>query len=230
MSWISYLTLATDGIWALEEGISVEKDSEQLTLREPDDAENVYLSFDVQDERYATNSVYVTEIVELQKISRVLDVPDFVEGTITLRGRVIPVVDSRARLGLPRREQGAWPTIIVLEADGVPAGLMVDRVAGIVSAPQQHIAPSLRRQEMSRCNEDERPSAVRISAIRKVGAGEENVGIVLDVPRRLYTQGVRLEISQQVLVAAEEAAVGEQEPGQFVGGHQNFSTCAIKQT
>jgi purine-binding chemotaxis protein CheW len=174
------------------------KDSDMC---ETDDVESVYLSFDVQDERYAVNSARVTEVVELQKISRVLDVPEFVEGVIALRERVIPVVDGRMYLGLPQREQGAWPTIIVLEADGVPAGLMVDRIAGAVSAP-------LRRQETLWRDKDERLGTVKVSVIKEVGDHAENVGIVLDVPRLLHTPGVRLDISQQVLMATEATAAG----------------------
>ena len=49
--------------------------------------------FDVQGEEYAVNIGYVTEIVGVQRISEVLDVPEYIKGVINLQGKVIPMMD-----------------------------------------------------------------------------------------------------------------------------------------
>jgi len=84
------------------------------------------LTFDVQDEECAVNIAYVTEIVGLQRISEVPDVPPFIKGVINLRGKVIPVMDMRLRFGPPWRGYGDRTTVIVLELEDVPTGLVVD--------------------------------------------------------------------------------------------------------
>ncbi|MCP4543562.1 MAG: chemotaxis protein CheW [Chloroflexi bacterium] len=171
-----------------------------------DGVESVYLGFDVQDKRYAVDSSCVIEIIELEKISHVLDVSQFVEGTISLRDRVIPVMDSRVRLGLPQREQGVCPTIIVMEPNGVPTGLAVDRVMGAVSVRQETVTPPPCWHGVNRVAEDETASAVQFSTVERVDEHGDVVGIVLDVPYLLYAHGMRLNISQEVLMAAEKAS------------------------
>jgi purine-binding chemotaxis protein CheW len=182
-------------------------DKDLRTINGTDGVENVYLSFDVQNKRYAVDSSCVTEIVELEKISQVLDVSQFVEGTINLRDRVIPVMDSRVRLGLPLRERGVWPTIIVMESNGVPTGLAVDRVTGTVSVKRENVTSPPRWHGVSGCGEDGPVSAAQFSAVKSVNERGNIVGIVLDVPYLLYTYGNRLDLSQEVLMAAEEATI-----------------------
>ena len=181
-------------------------DDDLWTINDAGSVERVYLGFDVQDKRYAVDSSCVTEIVELEKISQVLDVSQFVEGTINLRDRVIPVMDSRVRLGLPLREQGVCPTIIVMESNGVPTGLAVDRVAGTVSVQRASVTPPPHWHGVSECGEDGPVSEVQFSAVKRMNEHGDIVGIVLDVPRLLYTCGICLDLPQDVLMAAEEAA------------------------
>lgn len=186
----------------------VERDrgGELLAVNETGDIENVYLTFDVQDEEYAVSSAYVTEIVELQKISKVMDIPQSVEGVIHLRDRVVPVMDMRLHLGLPWREYGVWPTIIVLESNDVPTGLVVDRVTGVVA--MSHWQGLHQCETPHQCGEGERVGTVRVPVIKRLDEREDGASIVLDVPRLLYAQGTRLDLSQEVLMAAE-AAVAE---------------------
>ena len=56
-----------------------------------------YLLFNLGDEVYGVNIAFVTEIIEMQKITEVPDMPSFIKGVINLRGRVIPVMDLRLR-------------------------------------------------------------------------------------------------------------------------------------
>jgi purine-binding chemotaxis protein CheW len=179
-----------------------EIDRDLLAINEADDIENMYLTFDVQNEEYAVNIAYVTEIVGLQRISQVPDVPPFIKGVINLRGKVIPVMDMRLRFGLPWREYTDRTTIIVLEMDDAPTGLVVDRVTDVLSlAPDSITRP--RRWE----DNDDGSVVKGLGRRDDAESGDSRVSIILDVPLLLLAQDVRLEIPQEAL--AEAASEGE---------------------
>ncbi|MEE8389661.1 MAG: chemotaxis protein CheW [Anaerolineae bacterium] len=205
-----------------------ERERDLLAINETYDVENMYLTFDVQDEEYAVNIGYVTEIVGLQKISEVPDVPEFIKGVINLRGKVIPVMDMRLRFGLDWREYGDRTTIIVLELDdpstldGTSAsgqmtltGLVVDQVTDVLSMAPESIAPPPRWHGASRQRGEDDQEGTVIQGLGKrddAESGDSGVSIILDVPRLLVDQGVRLDLPQEAAVAAEEAATaGETE-------------------
>ena len=58
-----------------------------------------FLTFSLDDEVYGIEILYVTEIIGMQSITRVPEVPDYVKGIINLRGKIIPVIDVRLKFG-----------------------------------------------------------------------------------------------------------------------------------
>src|SRR4051812_8381079 len=68
-----------------------------------DGQEGKYLTFLIGDECYGLDIRHVTEIIGMQKITSVPDVPDYLKGVINLRGKVIPVMDVRLRFSMPAR-------------------------------------------------------------------------------------------------------------------------------
>ncbi len=69
---------------------------------EDDDTQkDKYLTFRLDVEDYGLEIRHVKEIISIQKITDVPDLPDFVKGVINLRGQVIPTLDLRLRFGLP---------------------------------------------------------------------------------------------------------------------------------
>ena len=76
-----------------------QKDPYTLTDQEPeeDTQEGKYLTFVLGDEDYGLAIRYVTEIIGIQKITPVPDLPGYIKGVINLRGKVIPVMDVRLR-------------------------------------------------------------------------------------------------------------------------------------
>ena len=161
-----------------------ERDSDLLAINEVNDIENMYLTFEVQGEEYAVNIGYVTEIVGLQRISEMPDVPKFIKGVINLRGQVIPVMDMRLRFGLPWREYGDRTTVIVLEMDGVPstgsgqahAGLVVDQVTDVLSMSPESITPPPRWRD----GEEQEDTVIKGLGKRDdAGSGDPVVSIIL---------------------------------------------------
>jgi purine-binding chemotaxis protein CheW len=88
----------------------------------------------------------VREIIRMQKITPVPQMPDFVKGVINLRGRVIPVVDLRVKFGFPAEFAERTCIVVVqvrLAADHfVPMGLIVDRVEEVANLGQEEIEPT----------------------------------------------------------------------------------------
>ena len=76
------------------------------------------VSFVVGTEEYAIPILRVQEINRMMQITRVPQSPEFVEGVINLRGKIIPVVDLRSRFGLDRIENHSDNRIIVVEVLG----------------------------------------------------------------------------------------------------------------
>ncbi|MCB0163050.1 MAG: purine-binding chemotaxis protein CheW [Anaerolineae bacterium] len=156
-----------------------------------DDIKDTYLTFSVGTEHYAVNINYVTEIVGMQKISEVPDVPPFIKGVTNLRGNVVAVMDVRLRFGLPWRDYDDRTTIIVLELDGVSTGLVVDRVNEVldIQADQINLPPHWHS------NGDQ-------GVIKGLGKTEEDVYIILDTRRLLNDRRTQLDISQEIAQVA----------------------------
>ncbi|MBF0287059.1 MAG: purine-binding chemotaxis protein CheW [SAR324 cluster bacterium] len=106
--------------------------------------EGLFLTFTLKNQVYGIEIQYVREIVDIQKITRVPGVADYIKGLINLRGQVIPVLDVRLRFGVESRKYDSRTCIIVVEVDETMVGLIVDRVADvlIISEDKIQIPPS----------------------------------------------------------------------------------------
>ena len=92
-------------------------------------------------ERYGLDIARVYEIIRHQPITAVPSAPPFVEGVINLRGRIVPIVDLRARFGLGRTDATKATRIMVVDA-GVMVGLVVDGVSEVLMVPAGAIEPT----------------------------------------------------------------------------------------
>ena len=110
---------------------------------EEDTQKNKYLTFHVGTEDYGIEIENVTEIIRMQKIADLPNVPDYVQGVINLRGKVIPVVDMRKKFKLEEREYDDRTCIIVVNVNNTLVGLVVDSVNEVVNIPKEEIEPPL---------------------------------------------------------------------------------------
>ena len=151
---------------------------------EEDTMENKFLTFHLGPEDYGIEIRYVTEIIGVQKITDVPDMPDYIKGVINLRGKVIPVMDVRARFKLPARAYDERTCIIVVQVNGTAVGLVVDEVSEVANIARDQIEPPPRtgRGKSSRF----------FSGMGKMG---DEVKILLDVERLLYDEE-RLQAGQ----------------------------------
>lgn len=98
-----------------------------------------YLTFTIGSACFALDVGTVTEIVELQGITPVPDATHYVRGVINLRGKVIPVMDVRARFGMQTQKYHDRTCIIVVEVRGVRVGLVVDAVSEVLAIPDEDV-------------------------------------------------------------------------------------------
>lgn len=104
------------------------------------DLEGKYLTFLLADDEYGLNILRVREIIGIVGIIKVPQTPDFVQGVINLRGKVIPVVDLRLRFGLPNKAYDDQTCIIVVDL-GMLMGIIVDTVLEVHAIPAIDIEP-----------------------------------------------------------------------------------------
>jgi purine-binding chemotaxis protein CheW len=108
---------------------------------EEDTQKDKYLTFSLGKEEYGIDISYVTEIIGLQAITEVPELPDYVKGIINLRGKIIPVIDVRLRFGKEAKEYNDRTCTIVVEIKDILIGLIVDMVAEVLSIAEQDIVP-----------------------------------------------------------------------------------------
>jgi purine-binding chemotaxis protein CheW len=98
-----------------------------------------YLTFMIGNESYGVSIRPVTEIIGIQEITPVPDMPSFVRGVINLRGKVIPIMDVRLRFQREPRAYDERTCIIVIELESSFVGLVVDTVSEVISIPDEAI-------------------------------------------------------------------------------------------
>ena len=97
--------------------------------------------FDLSTEAYGVDIGAVREIIRLQDITKVPRTPEFVEGVINLRGKVIPVVDLRKRFGLPAGEESKENRIVVVDIGAQDIGVIVDAVTEVLRIDTGSVEP-----------------------------------------------------------------------------------------
>jgi purine-binding chemotaxis protein CheW len=99
-----------------------------------------YLTFIVSSEIYGIRIRYVTEIVGIEAITEMPEMPDYIKGIINLRGKIIPVMDVRLRFGKQERPYDDRTCIIVISNSGIITGLIVDSVLEVLTIPEESVA------------------------------------------------------------------------------------------
>lgn len=99
------------------------------------------VSFRLGGEEFGVDIMQVQEIIRMQNITAVPNAPDFVEGVINLRGRVIPIIDLRKRFGLDCKEHDKATRIVVVKVDEITVGLVVDEVSEVLRIPADTVEP-----------------------------------------------------------------------------------------
>ena len=151
------------------DGNSHKKDDQLLQL----------VTFSTGDEEFGVDILKVQEIILPMSITKVPKAPEFVEGVINLRGKVIPVIDLRRRFGLKSKAQDKYTRIIVIEINQMIVGFVVDSISEVLRIPANTVEPP--------------PPVVaglESEYISGVGKLEDRLLILLDLDRLLSREDV----------------------------------------
>jgi purine-binding chemotaxis protein CheW len=134
-----------------------------------------YCCFLVGDDCFAVGSDGVAEVLRDEKITRVPHAPEAVTGLLHLRGRIVPVIDMRRRLGLGATEPPASRTHLVLRLHDDWYSLLVDEMLDVIEVAEHQIEhPS-------------RPSDTLHDAVTGVHAGAGRLVHFLDPQRIVHS-------------------------------------------
>ena len=100
------------------------------------------LTFISDGRMYAFKITDVTDIIEIPEITFIPCTPDYMPGVINLRGKVVPVIDLRRKLGSPDWEYDEKSCMILIEDGVYQAGILVDRVNDVERVGPSQIAPN----------------------------------------------------------------------------------------
>ena len=100
------------------------------------------LAFRIGDENYAVRMIDMQEVLTMHEITIVPRAPSHLMGITSLRGKVIPVIDLRIRLGI-KAPDPENPRILVLSGEGQPVGIKIDSIIGMFMMNPDEIMPSL---------------------------------------------------------------------------------------
>lgn len=106
-----------------------------------------YLTFRLQNESYGIKVLKIREIIRLQAITPVPQMPAYLKGVLNLRGKIIPVLDLRMKLGFAESADTEHSCIIVVKIDlpnmvSSQMGLIVDGVEEVTNISAEEIEPS----------------------------------------------------------------------------------------
>ena len=132
--------------------------------------------FKLANEDYGLPINKVQEINRMVAITKLPHAPEFMEGIINLRGRVIPVLDLRKRFGMGAHEYKDDTRIMVTDVSGQTVGLIVDAVHEVVKMPGDCIEPA--------------PPTFVLDArfVQGIGKLENRLVIMLDIDLIITTQ------------------------------------------
>lgn len=113
----------------------------QPEVKKTEEPLETWITFTLARETFALPITHVREILRVECITRVPHAPAPVRGVTNLRGRILPVVDLRTRIGLLGREVDGQSRIVVISASSRIIGLLVDGVEQVVRIPMNAVLP-----------------------------------------------------------------------------------------
>jgi len=141
---------------------------------EEDTQKDRFLTFLLGNECYGIEIKYVTEIIGIQVITEIPELPEYVKGIINLRGKIIPVIDVRVRFKKESKQYNDRTCVIVVDIKDLSIGLIVDSVAEVITIPEQDIVdpPQMNKGSNNRY-------------IKKIGKVGNAVKLLLDCDKLL---------------------------------------------
>ena len=152
---------------------------------------NQVVRFMVGKESFGVDIGRVQEIVTVPEITRVPDTPDFLEGIINLRGKIVSVIDLRKRLKVNGAEKNKKNRILVTEIKGRVVGLIVDEVSEVLRLNPDNIEPP-----------PEMVNSAGSEYITGVGKLEDKIILLLDLAKVLSANEIENIVHREEVLCA----------------------------
>jgi purine-binding chemotaxis protein CheW len=160
------------------------------TVTEVSDVEDAqkgrYLTFRLDEEVFGIEIRHVTEIVGMQPVTKIPEVPVFVKGIINLRGKIIPVIDVRLKFRKTEKEYNSRTCVIVVDISEMKAGLIVDNVSEVLSITDEDIV-----------NPPDYNTGFQNRYIEKIGKPKDGIKLLLNC-EKLLTEEEFIEINESL--------------------------------
>ena len=150
----------------------MQTDVQEIVKQEVNNELLQLVTFKLDVEEFGIDILRVQEIIRIMDITKVPNSPEFVEGVINLRGRVIPVINLRKRLMLPNLEKDNKTRVIVVELSDKTVGFIVDEVNEVLRIPKSITEPP-----------PEMTAGIDSDYITSVGKLEDRLLILLDIEK-----------------------------------------------
>lgn len=148
-----------------------------VTIENQEDTQkDKYLIFSIGQECYGIDIKYVIEIIGVEPITEVPELPKYIKGVINLRGKIIPVMDVRIKLKKEEKEYDDRTCIIVVEIENIDIGLIIDKVIEVANIDESNISPPP-KVNLERYNSN--------SYIKGIGKIQNEVRLLIDCNRLL---------------------------------------------
>jgi len=134
-------------------------------------AEMQLVTFNLGDESFGIDIMEVQEIIRLPEITKVPKTAAYIEGVANLRGKILPIIDTRSRFGMSKRDSDDFQRVIIVDVNGQRAGLDVDSVSQVLRVDRRSIgaAPGSLAEGTDRAS---------ISGVLKLNNGQKLVMIL----------------------------------------------------
>ena len=173
--------------------------------------ETQIVGFRVGRETYGVPITSLNEIVRVPEITAVPDAPDYLEGVINLRGKIVSVVDLRKRFGKPSARIDRRSRILVVEHRGRLVGMIVDSASEVLKIPESDIEPApVMMQEGG------------LDCVTGLGKYQGRLIILLDISKILAAREVGKEVPEDKS-AEKRAASGSVQTGTATTGARSAS-------
>ncbi len=145
-----------------------------VAVQEVSEREEQLVAFNLANEIYGVDIFLINEIIRMREITQIPRTSPDIEGVVNLRGKIVPILDLRKRLGLPDVERNANTRIIIVELSDCTVGMVVDGVTGVLRMKESHIEPP-----------SQLVSDVKSDFIRGVGKSDSTLVILLNLDKVL---------------------------------------------
>ncbi len=142
---------------------------------------NQFVTFIVEDEEYGLPISKIKEIIVLKPLTKIPNMPSFLKGVINLRGKLVPIVDFRLKLGMPAIPYTKFSVMIIVELREKTVGLVVDSISDVLGFSEEEM-----------CDAPHMPCQVDECYIVGFAQKSDRLVILLDVDKVLSSEEAKL--------------------------------------